>query len=272
MGRTHFFLIPGLPFEIDLLALARGFINQPVFSITNVVNGTTSTSSTGRGQKLVFTPSAKGLASFTFTVRDADGATMEKTVNILADAEVAAMTVGTVDLQASRKNNNEVDLKWTTEMENGSSHFEVQRSLTANGPFSMVGQQPTKAVQGYSDSRLDYVMTDTNNHAGPVWYRVNQKTIDGRSVYSTIRSVPGVKTAFRIWPVPSDGTFYVSVAGRTDNMSVRLLTVDGKQISARTLRPDQPEALTAPAVGNYIVQVIGGDGMVLFSEKVIRSR
>lgn len=64
---------------VDLASLTRGFTNQPVYKIKSAVNGKAYLNA----GSLLFIPAAEGLASFEFTVTDADGDTMTRKVNIL---------------------------------------------------------------------------------------------------------------------------------------------------------------------------------------------
>ncbi|HTG57063.1 MAG TPA: hypothetical protein VL943_12380, partial [Niabella sp.] len=67
---------------IDLTSLTRGFTNQPVYKIKSAANGKAELTA----GKVVFFPATAGLASFEFTVTDADGDMMTRKVNILKQA------------------------------------------------------------------------------------------------------------------------------------------------------------------------------------------
>ncbi len=74
----------GKPIEIDLGKLTRGYTNQPVFTVEDRENGQVEIND----DKAVFTPNQKGLSSFKFTVKDASGDTMTRTVNIVSGYDV----------------------------------------------------------------------------------------------------------------------------------------------------------------------------------------
>ncbi|OQP44888.1 pectate lyase [Niastella yeongjuensis] len=88
MGGPHYFGAPATALNIDITALSKGYNSSPTFTLSNITNGT-AVLSTGSGNKTVtFTPTAQGFASFKFTVTDAAGSSMQRTVNILANGSV----------------------------------------------------------------------------------------------------------------------------------------------------------------------------------------
>ncbi|WP_206365220.1 Ig-like domain-containing protein [Sphingobacterium corticibacterium] len=80
MSKAHFSAAAGESLEIDLKALARGFTQSPMFKGNKAENGTVSVES----GKAIFKPSTTGAGSFEFTVTDAEGDSMTRTVNILS--------------------------------------------------------------------------------------------------------------------------------------------------------------------------------------------
>ena len=94
----HFLAIPhgtlpkniaGTPtsIQIDLRKFTKGFVKSPVFTLANVLNGTTSQSGTGNCL-VTFTPTQNfvGRAKFDFTVSDSDGSAWTQTCALLVSA------------------------------------------------------------------------------------------------------------------------------------------------------------------------------------------
>ena len=79
MSSPHYSTESGEMISVNLQELSRGFINNPSYQVSNSVNGNANLTS----NIVEFTPSSNGLASFEFTVTDADGDSMTRTVNIL---------------------------------------------------------------------------------------------------------------------------------------------------------------------------------------------
>ncbi|MEI6950305.1 T9SS type A sorting domain-containing protein [Paraflavisolibacter sp. H34] len=83
MGGDHQVTAAGKKVTIDLKQLTRGYSKSPVFTIDNEVNGTATMTPAKPGIVEFLTPH-QGLASFTFTVTDAEGSSMTRTVHIAA--------------------------------------------------------------------------------------------------------------------------------------------------------------------------------------------
>ncbi|MFT2009978.1 Ig-like domain-containing protein [Pontibacter sp. 13R65] len=80
MAQPHFTTTLGQPLEINLGQLSRGFTDKPAFSVSEGVKGKVKVQA---GRAIAhFTPEASGLASFSFTVTDAEGSTMTRTIGI----------------------------------------------------------------------------------------------------------------------------------------------------------------------------------------------
>ncbi|WP_207513853.1 T9SS type A sorting domain-containing protein [Longitalea luteola] len=86
MGGPHYFAQPFKPMMIDLTALTRGYTNSPVYTINKVVKGITIQWRCVNG-KLFYLPFGKGFSSITFTVSDAEGHSMTRTIRIASRYE-----------------------------------------------------------------------------------------------------------------------------------------------------------------------------------------
>jgi hypothetical protein len=73
----------GQPLELPLPMLAAGFTAKPVFAATSAKNGELVILPDGQTGRFTPAPGFLGLASFTFTVTDAEGDSMTRTVNLL---------------------------------------------------------------------------------------------------------------------------------------------------------------------------------------------
>lgn len=84
MATPHYCSPFGKKIMIDLKTLSRGYIDHPFYTVDHVINGHIKIQS----GIVLFTPDKKGLASFTFTVKDDDGDSMTRKVNILSGYDV----------------------------------------------------------------------------------------------------------------------------------------------------------------------------------------
>ncbi|WP_281336092.1 T9SS type A sorting domain-containing protein [Flavobacterium eburneipallidum] len=80
MSLPHYESPTGNKVSVNIQKLSRGFTSGVSYSVSNVVNGTTSLVA----DVVEFTPSANGLGSFDFTVTDNTGGTMTRKVNIVS--------------------------------------------------------------------------------------------------------------------------------------------------------------------------------------------
>ncbi|MBO9204897.1 T9SS type A sorting domain-containing protein [Niastella sp. MAH-29] len=271
MGGPHYFMTPDNTLSIDLKTLARGYTNSPVFTTANVVNGGVAADPANPGT-VIFTPTAAGLASFAFTVTDAEGSTMTRTVNILADVN-ATLPVSLVNFQTKRKDATTVAVSWETEQETNNDHFEVQRTFSPGIPFTTIATISSKANKGNSAVKLMYEAKDLNDNNDISYYRLVQKDLDGKSTFSGIRTVTGsdVLLQAKVWPVPSKGRFSVLFNNAKPITAVRIYNIDGKVVGKETIiQSGVVRSFTITTPGTYFIKGIDKEtGEVVFTNKVV---
>jgi hypothetical protein len=271
MGGPHYFIMPGTATSLDLTVLSRGYTNTPVFVTANAVNGAVMIDPLNPGVAL-FTPAADGLAAFDFTVTDAEGATMTRTVNLLVTPD-AILPVSLVNFKAKRKDASTVSLTWETVQEEHNDYFEIQRTFSPGSPFTTIGKVNTKGINGSSSVKLEYETQDLNDHIGVTYYRLVQKDLDGKSTVSEIRTVNGSDALpqAKVWPVPSKGKFNVLLTNAEGLTVVRVYNVDGKMIGKEeTIASGVIKPFTIATSGTYFIKGINKTtGEVLFVNKVV---
>ncbi|WP_114779004.1 T9SS type A sorting domain-containing protein [Botryobacter ruber] len=82
MAAPHFATTQGQQLVVDLQKLSRGFTDQPTYTVSGAENGTVTVEP--NSSVALFTSANPGLASFRFTVTDASGSSMTRTVGIYA--------------------------------------------------------------------------------------------------------------------------------------------------------------------------------------------
>jgi len=80
MALPHYQSLSGNTIHINIQQLSSGFTKGVSYSISKVLNGNAKLVS----DRVDFTPTSNGLGSFDFTVTDAEGGTMNRSVNILS--------------------------------------------------------------------------------------------------------------------------------------------------------------------------------------------
>jgi len=81
--------------------------------------------------------------------------------------------------------NSIVTLLWQTNNENNNKGFHIQRSADGRN-FSTIDFTGTKAIVGYSNTRLAYAATDAKVLTGNNYYRLLQEDNDGKFTYSNV--------------------------------------------------------------------------------------
>jgi len=172
---------------------------------------------------------------------------------------------------AARSNSN-VLLKWETASEQNSRGFYIERNL-GNNVWQTLGFVQSKAINGNSNSVLNYEYTDFNNNAkGITQYRLRQVDIDGKHAYSPIRAVRagGQKGKTIVYPNPSaDGKVNVVFADVNVPRDVSLSDLNGrviKQWKGITTNIIQIDNLTA---GFYTVRIIDTESGEQTVEKIV---
>ncbi len=120
--------------------------------------------------------------------------------------------------------NNQTVLSWTTSQEINNHHFDVERSL--NGVhFQVLGQVPGAANSPVAKT---YSFTDPGPYPD-TYYRLKQVDVDGNYSYSTIIKVqlPQLLT-HRIYPNPTKGPLYLSLAGNPQIAEVVVMDMNGR--------------------------------------------
>ncbi len=134
----------------------------------------------------------------------------------------------------AKRISSDVQLNWQTALEEKNEGFDIERKI-GTGNWEKIGTILSKAQDGTSDLPLSYQFTDLNNNTkGISEYRLRQVDIDGRSSYSTIRSVrgEGQRSKTIVYPNPSsDGRVSIIF---DDAESIRDVSV--MDMSGRTIR------------------------------------
>ncbi|MFT3911101.1 MAG: T9SS type A sorting domain-containing protein [Ferruginibacter sp.] len=131
-----------------------------------------------------------------------------------------------------RKQNATVQLFWSTEQENNSRSFIIERSSTGN-KWDVVTSVP---AAGNSSQKINYTTTDFKPAKGVNYYRLKQVDLDGKFNYSEIRSVYfGNDVNIVLVPNPAVDKVTVYLPGNTSPVSINIHNMNGqlvKQLSS----------------------------------------
>ncbi|WP_162915578.1 T9SS type A sorting domain-containing protein [Paraflavitalea soli] len=159
------------------------------------------------------------------------------------------------------KKGNTVVLKWTTDNEINTSHFELYRA-GQSAPL----QYLDKTTAAGSGARQDYSYTDRKPLKGVGFYQLKMVDKDLRYTLSKLVKVTVEEmTSFNVYPNPVTGnSLFVDYSGGKIT-SIKLIAMDGKQVactytnqSDRQIRISIP---VLPAKGMYSLQLITEEGV-----------
>jgi hypothetical protein len=153
-------------------------------------------------------------------------------------------------------------LSWATASELHNDHFTVERSTTGS-KFSPIG---TVRGQGTSIRTTEYSFID--NGAGhlateAVYYRLQQVDLNGKTSYSSVRTVhfATTKATAVLYPNPSQGQITLDLS----TLATGTYTVQVLDLAGRVVRTQQASAAAAPLdlsglpQGAYVVLVQGAN-------------
>lgn len=128
----------------------------------------------------------------------------------------------------AHKNDNVVDLTWTTETEVNNNYFTLERS--ADGfEFSQIAIVPGA---GNSTQELNYARTDYNPLPGISYYRLKQTDYDGNFSYSNtvaVRFTNSDKPFVSVGPIPARDYVKITTSGE-EKYQLSLIQPDGRLV------------------------------------------
>jgi hypothetical protein len=161
-------------------------------------------------------------------------------------------------------------LNWTTDVEENSSHFSIERSQDSKN-WHVIGRVE---AGGTGAGIRQYTFTDqssTQLSNGMVYYRLKMIDMDQTFAYSSIRSVrlDALVSLYTIFPNPvMNGFFTLKNANVKPVAAISLMTLGGKKLADLKLAEDSRCKLPKLAPGIYLLEILGVDGSRV-TEKLI---
>jgi hypothetical protein len=149
---------------------------------------------------------------------------------------------------------------WTTQTEVNNRKFVVERSANGN-MYNVLGEVATLAVNGNSNTPINYSFEDVNPLTGKAQYRLKMVDNGGRITYSpivTLRRGAGKIEITDVRPNPTTGIVYFNVIGTASNINVVVRTLDGKQLIRKNLVQSTSfnVDLSPLAMGMYLLEAV----------------
>jgi hypothetical protein len=174
------------------------------------------------------------------------------------DNAVLPVTFSSFTAQKSEK---AVKLSWTTEQENNSSHFDIERSADGRTWESIA----SVAAAGNSSSHLSYIAYDNLPLNGTGYYRVKQFDKDGRFQVSVVRNVHfDLGYAVGVAPNPAAGFAIITLNNFSSTSSLlQLFNAAGNVVLTENANQPSNKINTAGlARGLYYIKITNAEQVV----------
>ena len=154
--------------------------------------------------------------------------------------------------------NDGIQLNWATTSEEFAKGFELERAIGSPEKFRFMSFMSTKAINGMSQSRLNYSYNDLNPEQGKInYYRIKLVDIDGASSYTEVKSIYYSQAANQpnIYPNPSNGFVSVMVksAGKYE---VYIYDNTGREIKRVECSENKFDRINGLKPGFYTIKFI----------------
>ncbi len=174
-------------------------------------------------------------------------------------------------LNGYRLDYNTVNVSWTTKPEVNTRYFVVERRLSNETGFRKGDSLSSQAINGYSNSYLNYTLNDANNYTGISYYRLRLVNYNGEYSYSNTVAVGNKSGGFQLllWPNPTARHFYVGINGSASVKYVVIWNVLGQMIHREPVNDRNIIEMSLWLPGNYLVGFISYSGQLLETKKLV---
>lgn len=167
------------------------------------------------------------------------------------------------------RTNDVVLLKWETGTEMNNTGFAIERNM--NGTWQQVGFTATKAINGNSESKLNYEYSDININKGMTQYRLKQIDADGKSKYSDIKAIRGTEQDAKtvLYPNPSaDGKVNVVFADAAAR-DIAVMDMTGRIVKQWSSFSSNSLQVTGLNTGMFSIRIFNRETGVQSTEKLM---
>ena len=189
-----------------------------------------------------------------------------------SDAFIVGSFLNLTLFTAQKITGNLIRLDWQTAAELNIAGYTVQRRKDNETTFSNIGFVDSKAINGFSNSELDYTLTDSSalNYT-KLFYRLQIEQADGSFTYSDIRFITAdvTKNGYIIFPNPAKGQVQLYLNEFTKPVILILYDNTGKKIKEQILNQQNNTIKLPVSRGIYIVQLSNEDGSDKVRKKLV---
>ena len=146
-----------------------------------------------------------------------------------------------------------VTINWNTEFEIDTKEFIVERAEGTE--FRSVG---TTLSTGNSSTKKSYSFNDNNENAGITYYRLKNIDLNGKYIYTDIKTVKGYGAVdgVTVFPNPARSNSKISLIGVAANSSIQLLDFSGKILKNINSTTINSLDLSGVKNGTYLIRIV----------------
>ena len=186
----------------------------------------------------------------------------------LADNNVVILPLTLLDFTANLQNKNDAILQWQTATETNTKGFDIEMAK-GNAAFKNIG---FVAGKGTSTVKSDYGYKVANLAAGTYSFRLKMVDKDGRSTFSTIRTlIVGGNGVISIYPTPVHSQLTVVLSAENAKAQLQLVNALGQvmAVDASTSGTNRIFDMGQLSKGVYLLKIWNGNKLVS-TQKIIK--
>lgn len=210
---------------------------------------------------------------FSFNVGNSTGKIYLDDVRIVEveceSLRTAALPIELLSFSATN-HEKQVLLTWETETEINNDYFDIETSIDGIN-FEVIG---TVMGSNTANHKHRYEFTHTTPIKGQNFYRLNQVDLDGKSSYTSIRSVH-IKNfkdegKFTLYPNPVTNELSISSTHNLSNHSIRIYDMAGPLLNTLHYTSGMKIDVFAFDPGLYFFEIINRTGQIINWVKVVK--
>ncbi len=219
------------------------------------------------------TPEFKNLlpGNYTVYVKNSAASCVTSASATILTTTCTSLPVSMTSFDAYKKGNT-VALTWTTATEQNNKGFVVERSADGMS-WKTIGTVNSQAINGNSNTKLEYSYTDKLPVTGNNFYRLKQIDFDGRTVYSQAQLVTW-SNGHNISVYPNPVTYELTIEGaELKGSHVRIFNAMGQQLHLVTVQSNDNFVrinVSKLTGGVYYITVTDNNNKVIINQKIFK--
>jgi hypothetical protein len=189
-----------------------------------------------------------------------------------SESFLSGSSINLLSFTAVKTVNEFARLNWRTGAELNITSYTIQRRRNNESSFSDIDSLASKSINGFSNSALDYTLTDSSTSSYSIlFYRLKIRHGNGLITYSDIKFITADKTinGFVFSPNPGRNHVQIFLNEYTHPLLLILYDSGGRKIKSQVIT-QQATTMDLPlSKGIYFIQVSDEDGSYKIWKKLL---